>query len=336
MRVRKVVVILALLLAAVGVIVWVGQRGSADGDLVYSGTIEATDIGLAFQTSGRVREVLAQEGMRVDKGAVLARLDDAELASRVLMAKANLERAERLAEQLATSLEVMKSVLPQDLRRAWAVLDRARSAEREARRNKERYERLYAEGVVSEKERDAYRLGHDTALSAVREAEAARIQAEAALEKIEATKKELEAAKAQVLSSRSSLEQATIQLGYATLVSPVTGMVTSRNVEPGEVVNPSREAITVTDLSRVDLKIFVEETAIAKVRPGARVEVTVDSFPGKVYHGVVSYVSPEAEFTPKFIQTRKERVKLVYLVKVSLENPNYELKTGMPADARIR
>ena len=113
----------------------------------------------------------------------------------------------------------------------------------------------------------------------------------------------------------------------------MNGMVTSRNIEPGETVTPGREVITISDLSRVDLKIFVDETEIGKVRPGQPVDVKVDTFPGKIYRGSVSFISPQGEFTPKIIQTKKERVKLVYLVKVSIPNPNYELKTGMPADA---
>ena len=113
-------------------------------------------------------------------------------------------------------------------------------------------------------------------------------------------------------------------------------MVTSRNIEPGETVNAGREVITISDLSRVDLKIFIDETAIGRVKPGQTVDVSVDTFPGKIYHGAVSFISPEGEFTPKVIQTQKERVKLVYLVKVSIPNPDFELKAGMPADARLR
>jgi HlyD family secretion protein len=102
------------------------------------------------------------------------------------------------------------------------------------------------------------------------------------------------------------------------------------------VVTPGREVLTLADLSRVDLKIFVDEKEIGKVKPGQRVDVRVDTFPDKVYEGYVSFISPEGEFTPKIIQTRKERVKLVYLVKVSIGNPNLELKSGMPADAWLR
>ena len=112
-------------------------------------------------------------------------------------------------------------------------------------------------------------------------------------------------------------------------------MVISRNIEPGETVNVGREVITISDLSRVDLKIFVDETQIGKVKPGQKAEVKVDTFPDKVFAGFVSFISPEGEFTPKIIQTKKERVKLVYLVKISIANPA-ELKAGMPADALLR
>ena len=143
-------------------------------------------------------------------------------------------------------------------------------------------------------------------------------------------------AQAQIDFAKATLDQALIQFGYTKLLAPYDGIITSRNVEPGEVVSPGREVLTLSDLSRVDLKIFVDETEIAKVRPGQKVEVKVDAFKDKVYSGLVSYVSPEAEFTPKIIQTKKERVKLVYLVKVSLPNPAFELKTGMPADAYLK
>lgn len=107
-------------------------------------------------------------------------------------------------------------------------------------------------------------------------------------------------------------------------------------MEPGEVVSPNREVITLSDLSRADLKIFVDETEIAKVKPGQDADIKVDSFSDKIYRGKVSFISPDAEFTPKIIQTHKERVKLVYLVKISVDNPKYELKSGMPADAWLR
>ena len=153
------------------------------------------------------------------------------------------------------------------------------------------------------------------------------------MKKIEAFESEVEAAKAQVLSAQAALELAKIQLQHSKLRAPFKGIIVSRNVEPGEVVSPGQEVISLADLSKVDLKVFVPETEIGMVKPGQAVEVKIDTFPARTYAGNVSFISPEGEFTPKIIQTHKERVKLVYLVKIKILNPNLELKPGMPADA---
>jgi HlyD family secretion protein len=139
-----------------------------------------------------------------------------------------------------------------------------------------------------------------------------------------------------VAAAQAALTVAEIQLAHTELKAPFAGMILSRNVEPGEVVAPNQEVLTIADLSRVDLKVFVGETEIGKITPGHPVDVKIDTFPDKTYIGRVAYVSPQAEFTPKIIQTHKERVKLVFLVKVSVPNPNFELKSGMPADAWFR
>ena len=126
------------------------------------------------------------------------------------------------------------------------------------------------------------------------------------------------------------------RLSYTHLKAPLKGIIVSRNIEPGEVVTPGQDIFSLSDLSEVELKIFVDETEIGKVKHGQTAEVKVDTFPDKVFKGKVSFISPEAEFTPKIIQTHKERVKLVYLVKILIPNPEYYLKSGMPADAWLR
>jgi HlyD family secretion protein len=195
---------------------------------------------------------------------------------------------------------------------------------------------LFKRGVVTEKERDSVKLSYDTAKSKLDDAEAALRQAKSNLKKIEATEQEIEAAVSQIRQAKAASEQSDIQLQYTRLLAPYNGIITSRNVEPGEVVSPGREVLTMADLSTVDLKIFVDETEIGKVKPGQDVDVKIDTFTNKVYKGKVTFISPEGEFTPKIIQTKKERVKLVYLVKVSIPNPSFELKSGMPADAWLR
>ncbi|RLB85962.1 MAG: hypothetical protein DRH15_02690, partial [Deltaproteobacteria bacterium] len=167
-------------------------------------------------------------------------------------------------------------------------------------------------------------------------AQAALEQAKGNLKKIEITQRELEVAEAKLKEAEASEELARLYLEYTELRAPFNGIITSRDVEPGEVVNPAREVISMADLSTVDLKVFVGEPEIGYIKPGQKVKVKTDTFPNKTYKGQVSHISPEAEFTPKIIQTHKERVKLVYLVKVTIPNPDLELKPGLPADAWFR
>ena len=232
----------------------------------------------------------------------------------------------------------------------------------DAKKNLTRYENLFQKGTVSEKEWDSFRLRYDTALreyergreaydlakegsraETIRTAEARLAEGQAVLKqaqsnllRIDAARKDVDAARSGIAAARAASDQVSIQLDYAQLKAPGPGVITSRNVEPGEVVTPGREVLTLSQLATVDLKIFVDETEIGKVKPGQKAEVRVDTFPDKTFAGTVTFISPEGEFTPKIIQTKKERVKLVYLVKVSLPNPGLELKSGMPADAWLR
>jgi HlyD family secretion protein len=376
-----------LMIGVAGLVVW-GQRSRRGAELYYSGAIEATQSNLAFQVSGRVQAVLADEGRRVQPGELLAVLDREEFDAQREQARAGLRRAEELVKQAEVALEINRRVLPAEADRAEAAVqalqaqlaqaesgfrvqevERARLAAESAqafldnaRRDKARNDALFQKGVVAERTRDnadlafqtalkehgrameAYRLARegsrreeiDTARSRLAEGQAGLRLAQSNLQKIQAFEQEVEAARAQAASARAALDLADIQLAHAELRAPFAGVVVSRNVEPGEVVAPGREVLSIADLSVVDLKVFVGEPEIGKVRPGQPVDVKIDTFPDKTYPGQVAYISPQAEFTPKIIQTRKERVKLVYLVKISVPNPNSELKSGMPADAWLR
>ena len=388
MKKRIVIIAFFFLLFGVGILVYLGQRNVQLRQLYYSGTIEAKHAELAFQVSGRIVDVLVDEGEFVEKDRILAVLDQSEYEARHEQAKANLERAVKNLQRAEMVLQVNKKTLPDEVARAEAGvqvllaqlqeleagyreqdIERARLAfltskdiMEEARKNKVRYERLFQKGTVSEKEWDARKLRYETAVkdfekaretlamleegvrketiqtarARVAEGKAILEQAKSNLMKIDAAEKEVEAVSAQVKAAGSAVELAKILLAYTQLHAPFKGIITTRNVEPGEVVLPGREVMTLSDLSTVELKIFVDETEIGKIKPGQRVEVRVDTFPDKFYIGKVSFISPEGEFTPKIIQTHKERVKLVYLVKVSIPNQDLELKSGMPADAWFR
>ncbi len=388
MKKRLIVIVFLILLVGVGTFVYFGQRNAQVRELYYSGTIEARRAELSFQVSGRIVELLVDEGQFVERNQILAALDQSEYQARYEQARANLESATKNVQRAEAVLGVYRETLPDEVARAEAgvevlasqlreleagsrqqEIERARLAfltardiMEEAQRNRQRFKNLFEKGLVSEKQWDEVRLKYETALkefegaketlellqegvrketietarARVAEGKARLKQAKGNLKQIEAAEKEVETARAQVKAAESALKLAETQLKYTQLWAPFQGVITSRNVELGEVVLPGREVFSLSDLSSVDLKIFVDETEIGKVKPGQKVEVKVDTFPNRAYWGAVSYISPEGEFTPKIIQTHKERVKLVYLVKVAIPNPNLELKSGMPADAWLR
>lgn len=388
MKRKLILIVFVVLLAGVGALVYRGQHREQSAELYYSGIIEATQANVAFQISGRVQDVPADEGRAVKKGDLLAVLFRDEFAARRNQAQAGLEQQQKRLCQLEVMLEVNRKVLPAEVERAEAgekalaaqlaqaesgyrpqelesarlAVEEARAALDDARRNRERFDELFRKNVVAERDRDAARLRYETALkeygrarqayamlkegyrredietarARLAEARAAVKLARSNLNKIAVAEREVEAARAAVEAARAALNLAEIQLGYAELRAPFDGVIVSRNIEPGEVVSPGQEVISISDLSQVDLKIFVPETEIGKVKPGQAAAVKVDTFPDKTYPGWVAFISPEGEFTPKIIQTHKERVKLVYLVKITIPNSNRELKTGMPADAWFR
>jgi len=276
---------------------------------------------------------------------------------------AEVDRAAAAVKALQAQLaEAESGYRAQEVERARLAADVARVTLENARKDKDRYDELFRKGVVAEKSRDsvtvqyetalrehqraveAYRMARegfrreeiDTARSRLAEGQAALRLAQSNLKKIEASEQDVEAARAQVAAAQAALDVAETQLDHTRLRAPYGGIILSRNVEPGEVVTPSQEVLSIADLSTVDLKVFVAETEIGRITPGQPAAVKIDTFPDKVYDGRVAYISPQAEFTPKIIQTHKERVKLVYLVKVSVPNPHFELKSGMPADVWFR
>jgi HlyD family secretion protein len=146
---------------------------------------------------------------------------------------------------------------------------------------------------------------------------------------------ELSTRRAEMERSKANLQLIGTQLSDTASYSPVDGVVLVKTADVGEVLAPGTSVVTVGDIDHPWLRGYINETDLAKVKIGSKARVTTDSYPGKVYNGRVSFIASEAEFTPKQIQTQQERVKLVYRVKIDVENPNHELKSNMPADAEI-
>jgi HlyD family secretion protein len=174
-----------------------------------------------------------------------------------------------------------------------------------AHKDYDRYTVLYRDGVVSSQQMDAAKSAYD-------------------------------AATAQLQLSRASLRTTDVKLKDTVIYAPLNGVVLRKNIEEGETVGTGTMVFTIGDLENPWVKVYVKEDKLGFVKLGQRAEIITDTYPGKVYEGTVTYISSEAEFTPKNVQTKEERVKLVFGVKVSVKNVNNELKPGMPADVTIR
>jgi HlyD family secretion protein len=155
-------------------------------------------------------------------------------------------------------------------------------------------------------------------------------------EAVEGTRKEdIAIARANLNQAGASLGLSRINETYTTLRAPSTGVITVRQAELGEVVSPGSPVVTLADLDHIWLRAYIAETDLGKIHWGQDATITTDTYPGKQYHGRISFISPDAEFTPKSVQTYAERVTLVYRIKIDIDNPNHQLKPGMPADAHV-
>ncbi|OIQ62758.1 HlyD family secretion protein [Neomoorella thermoacetica] len=341
--------------------------------LYGSGVIETTEIGVGAEIPGRIRQVLVQEGQFVTAGSIIAVLDDAELQGQVAQAKAAVAGAEAqlaqvravyTAEQagvegniqmaLAALQKLTAGARQQEIDAAQKKVDQARAKLQSAQEQLRRMETLHQQGVISDEQYQQAKTNYEVARADLGAAEdnlsllasgsrpediaAARANYEVALagrSQVEARRKDVDAAAAALDKAKAALKTAEEQLAKATIRAKTSGVVLRCNFSAGEVVNPGIPIVTLSDPADLWLAIYVPETEIGKVKVGQQAVVTVDSFPGKRFNGRVKEIAGQAEFTPKNIQTKEERVDLVFKVKISLANEEQLLKPGMPADAMV-
>jgi HlyD family secretion protein len=267
-----------------------------------------------------------------------------------------------LAAREAWLAELRSGSRRQDVERATAEVREARATMDNARADLDRMDELHRRELIAAQQRDHARTAvavaverHRAAMerldmlregpraeeisraeAEVRHARAALAVAETGRIEVTLKRQQLATLEAQITRDRAALVAAEVQLSETMAHSPQAGVVLRKHVEPGEMIAAGTPIVTVADLDRVWLKIYVPEPRLGHVKLGQAAEVTTDSYPGKVYRGTVTFIASEAEFTPKNVQTQEERVKLVFGVKVSLANAGQELRPGMPADARIR
>ncbi len=301
------------------------DKPAAAGTLKVSGNIETHESIVGFRVPGRIVDLPVEEGQWVESGQVLAQLDDADYRQQVKLDDAALrvQRAQ-LGLGLAGTRRQQLEMTEQAMRDAQADLEQKKL-------DFERADTLYREKVGSQQARDQAETNLKRAQATF---ERAKQQYD---EAVEGTRREqLDINRAGVVQAEQKLRLSKINLDYTTLHAPKAGVILVRNAELGEVVASSTPVVTLGDLDDVWLRAYVSETDLGRIHHGQPAMVRTDTYPGKTYRGHISFIASKAEFTPKSVQTFKERVTLVYRIKIDVENPNHELKPGMPADAEIQ
>jgi HlyD family secretion protein len=344
------------------------------GVLKVSGNIETTEVEMSFKIPGRVEKRFVDEGEMVEKGRPIAELEDADLQQDVAQRTAELAAAKSLLDELregsrkqeieAAEAAMQKAKFTMDDMQAGPRAQELASAEAEVRaataeRDRadaafKRAQELVGGGAVSKDQYDLTKSTFEVATqrlhdadekskllkagyreNQIKAAEAAYQQAKWQYDMIKEgpRRQEIEQADAKVHQIKAALKLAETRLGYAKIVAPMTGMVLSKNIEPGEYVAAGTPIVTVGDLVNVWVRAYIPEELNGRVKFGQKVHVTTDN--GKTYEGTVAFISHEAEFTPKNVQTEKERVKLVYRIKINITNPAMDLNPGVPVDGFI-
>lgn len=289
-----------------------------------SGHIEVLKTELSFRTPGKVLERPVEEGQRVEEGQLIARLDALDLEQQVAMRRAEVETLQAQFQILE------RGSRPEEIEAARAGLDQALADLQRQEPEEARSRDLHAQGILSTRDLETSKAAFAASKANVRKAEQHHLLAQKGPRHEEKT-----AARSRLEQAKQALALTETQLGYASIYAPFDGIVLSKNVESKEYVNPGTSIVTLANPSQTWLRAFLPESDLGRVRLGQKVKVRTDSHPGHIFEGRLAFIAEEAEFTPRFVQTQKERVKLVYRVKIELPNPNMELKAGMPADAEI-
>ena len=323
----------------------VESRPVDEGQAIEKGAVVAT-----LESSELTRDVALKKAELASSRARLAELEAGSRPEEVAEARAKAAKAEALLAQMEAGSR------PSEIAAAEAAARRARADSTWQTGDFQRSEELFKKETISQRQLDDARAARDMATSRLEEAEArlalvkegprkeeieqarqavAEARERSNLVKAGPRQETIDEARARAAAAAEALAIAEIRLGHATVLCPLTGVVLTKAIEPGEYVAAGTPVVTVGELSRVWLRGYVDETDLGRIQLGQEVRVTTDTYPGKAYSGRLSFISSQAEFTPRNVQTEKERVKLVYRVKIDIPNPDLELKPGMPADGEI-
>jgi HlyD family secretion protein len=326
MRRRIAIVVLLLLVLGGG---WYFGSGfltkrAETGSLVLLGNVDVRQVDLAFKVDGRIATMNVDEGDAVAPGQLLASLDKSYFQNDLTIAKA------RRAVQAANVAKLEHGSRPEEIAQAKATVALYRTATELNQLTFDRQAQLVKEGNTS-------RQSYDNALAALRQSQAQLNVGEQVSRLVEAgpRQEDIDAARAQLALEDGNVTVSERRLHDADLVAPSAGVILTRAHEPGAIVNPSNTVYALTITSPVWVRAYVGEPDLGRIHPGMRADVTTDAAPGKIYRGMIGFISPVAEFTPKSVETRELRTDLVYRLRIVVENPDEGLRQGMPVTATL-
>ena len=360
---RKRLILILVIAAAVAAAAVATNWFRRDTALQGSGTVEARDIRVGSKIGGRIDKVLVREGDRVQPGQVLITFDDKELQAALQQSHAAAQKAQRgfrpeeIAEARASAAQAkadyeqrINGYRKEDIGAAQADLDRAKADEVRTHLDFARYEALAKKDLVSKQQRDtaeaAWRIATATTQNAQHKLDELRHgyrpeeiasalahyqQTQATLEKLERgnRREDVDLAKAAYSYDEARFRERQV-------VAPSEATVEVLDVRPGDLIAPNTPVATLLEADQIYIRIYIPETEIGLVKIGQAAEVRVDSFPKKVFDGEVEQINQQAEFLPRNVQTRDERVHQVFGVKVRIKDPSGRILAGMAADVKLK
>ena len=334
-----------------------------DNTLQGSGTVEARDIRVGSKVGGRIDKVLVREGDTVQPGQILITFDDKELLASLDQSRAAAEKAKRgfrpeeIAEARAAAAQAkaeyemrVNGYRKEDIAGAQSDVDRATADEVRARLDFQRYEALAQKDLVSKQQRDTAEANWKMALAQqqnfqhkldelkrgyraeeIASAEAHYREAQATLEKFERGNR-----REDVDLAKAAYDYDEARFRESQVIAPSAAIVEVLDVRPGDLIAPNTPVATLLEKDQIYVRIYIPETEIGRVKLGQKTEVRVDSFPKEVFEGVVEQINQQAEFLPRNVQTREERVHQVFGVKIRISDPAGRVLAGMAADVKLK
>jgi len=359
---KRIAVLVAVVAIAVTAGILYGGWFHRDNTLQGSGTVEARNIRVGSKIGGRIDKLLVREGDTVEAGQVLMTFDDKELLAALAQSRASAEKAKRgyrpeeiaearaAAQQAKADSDMRKNgYRKEDIAAAQADVDRAAADEMRTRLDFQRYEALAQKDLVSKQQRDTAEANWKVAVAQkenaqhkldqlnrgyrpeeIASAEARYAQAQATLEKLQRGNR-----REDIDSAQAALAYDEARFRERQVVAPTAATVEVLDVRPGDLISPNTPVATLLERDQIYVRIYIPETEISRVRIGQKAQVSVDSVARQVFDGVVEQINQQAEFLPRNVQTREERVHQMFGVKVRIDDTSHRVLPGMAADVKL-